>query len=80
MSKTMKINVKTYEYDYEINGVIKRQVRVIEDTDMEIKREGGKFGDILRAFPGWTKTCIHGNEMRLHNADWTRGMMVTILD
>lgn len=66
MNNTMKINVKIYDRTYFGEGKL-----ILEKIDMEIKREGEKHDDILRAFPGWKKKSVNGNEMWLLNTDRT---------
>lgn len=76
----MKISYTKYSIEC-ANG----QVRNIpcERGEMELKDSVCRRGDIRRAFPGYelTRTLSHetGMGIRLHNADWTRGIMVTII-
>lgn len=73
----MKINYTKYRIES-----IKGQVKNIpfENGEMELQTSACSKGDIRRAFPGFELTHMLSHEadmgIRLHNADWTEGIIV----
>lgn len=76
----MRISYTKYSIE-RVNGQVKNIP--CESGEMEFADSACRKGDIRRAFPGYelTRTLSHEADkgIRLHNADWTKGIMVTII-